>query len=49
MEEEACCLATLMMGVTDKGTVTALKKAGSGSLDPESLLEMMEVWFLFLH
>ncbi|KAK3610036.1 hypothetical protein CHS0354_032393 [Potamilus streckersoni] len=41
-KEEACCLARLMMGVTEKGTVTALKKEGSGSLDPSSVEEMME-------
>ena len=43
IDEEACCLARLMMAVTEKGTLTALKQAGSGSLDPESLLEMMQV------
>ena len=31
------------MGVTEKGTVTALKKEGSGSLDPTSIEDMMEV------
>ena len=32
-----------MVGVTAKGTITALKKEGSGSLDPESVYEMIEV------
>ncbi|KAL5022275.1 hypothetical protein ScPMuIL_001430 [Solemya velum] len=40
--EEACCLARLMIGVTEKGTITAMKKEGSGSLDPASVEDMME-------
>lgn len=40
--EEACSLARLIMGVTEKGTITALKKEGSGSLDPTSVEDMME-------
>ena len=31
------------MGVTSNGTVTAMKKEGSGSLDPESIFDMMQV------
>lgn len=31
------------MGVTEKGTVTGLRKEGSGSLDPASLEDMMQV------
>lgn len=31
------------MGITQTGLVTALKKEGSGSLDPESVFDMMEV------
>lgn len=41
-KEEACCLARLMLGVTDKGTVTAMKKEGSGSLDVSSVEDMLE-------
>ena len=36
----------LMMGVTAGGTITALKKEGPGSLDPESIFDMMEVGFV---
>ncbi|XP_077870179.1 exosome complex component RRP42-like, partial [Saccoglossus kowalevskii] len=43
MEEEACCLACLMVGVTAKGTICGVRKEGSGSLAPESVFEMMEV------
>ncbi|KAJ8303220.1 hypothetical protein KUTeg_019616 [Tegillarca granosa] len=42
-KEESCCLARLMMGVTQNGTITALKKEGSGSLDPTSVEDMIEV------
>ncbi|XP_070575089.1 exosome complex exonuclease RRP42-like [Ptychodera flava] len=42
MEEEACCLACLMVAVTPKGTFSGVRKEGSGSLDPESVFEMME-------
>lgn len=41
-KEEACCLARLMLGVTEKGTVTAMKKEGSGSLDVSSVEDMLE-------
>ncbi|XP_071091631.1 exosome complex component RRP42-like [Haliotis cracherodii] len=41
-KEEACSLARLLMGVTEKGSITALKKEGCGSLDPESVFDMME-------
>ncbi|OWF55143.1 exosome complex component RRP42-like [Mizuhopecten yessoensis] len=41
-KEECCTLARLIMGVTEKGTITALKKEGSGSLDPTSIEDMME-------
>jgi hypothetical protein len=39
------CLAfcRLTMGVTERGTVTGLRKEGSGSLDPASLEDMMQV------
>lgn len=42
LEEEACSLASLLVSVTSKGTLTSIKKVGRGSLDPESIFEMME-------
>ncbi|KAK2090988.1 Exosome complex component RRP42 [Saguinus oedipus] len=47
LQEEACSLASLLVSVTSKGVVTCLRKVGKGSLDPESIFEMMEVrpWF----
>lgn len=36
-----------MLGVTDKGTVTAMKKEGSGSLDASSVEDMLEVGVIF--
>lgn len=41
-EEEACTLARLLMGVTSTGAVTTLRKEGSGSLDPDSIFDMLE-------
>ncbi|CAL1537140.1 unnamed protein product [Lymnaea stagnalis] len=41
-KEEVCSLARLMLGITEKGTVTAMKKEGSGSLDTDSISEMIE-------
>lgn len=41
-KEEACCLARLMLGVTEKGSETAMKKEGSGSLDVSSVEDMLE-------
>ena len=32
-----------MLGVTEKGSVTAMKKEGSGSLDVSSVEDMLEV------
>ena len=31
------------MGVTESGHIAALRKGGSGSLDPDSMTDMMEV------
>lgn len=45
LEEEACSLASLLVSVTSKGTLTSIKKVGRGSLDPESIFEMMGVSF----
>ncbi|NXK87541.1 EXOS7 protein, partial [Formicarius rufipectus] len=42
LQEEACSLASLLISVTSKGTLTSVKKVGKGSLDPESIFEMME-------
>ncbi|XP_068261001.1 exosome complex component RRP42 isoform X1 [Nyctibius grandis] len=41
-QEEACSLASLLISVTSKGALTSMKKMGRGSLDPESIFEMME-------
>lgn len=43
LQEEACSLASLLVSVTSKGALTSVKKMGKGSLDPESIFEMMEV------
>ncbi|XP_021516861.1 exosome complex component RRP42 isoform X2 [Meriones unguiculatus] len=42
LQEEACSLASLLVSVTSKGVVTCVRKVGKGSLDPESIFEMME-------
>ena len=42
-KEEACCLARLMVAVTASGSITAMVKEGQGSLDPDSVTEMMQV------
>uniref|UniRef100_A0A8B9VL00 Exoribonuclease phosphorolytic domain-containing protein n=1 Tax=Anas zonorhyncha TaxID=75864 RepID=A0A8B9VL00_9AVES len=42
LQEEACSLASLLIAVTSKGALTCMKKIGKGSLDPESIFEMME-------
>ncbi|XP_005348215.1 exosome complex component RRP42 isoform X1 [Microtus ochrogaster] len=42
LQEEACSLASLLVSVTSRGVVTCLRKVGKGSLDPESIFEMME-------
>ena len=36
-------MASLLVSVTSKGVVTCMRKVGKGSLDPESIFEMMEV------
>lgn len=43
LQEEACSLASLLVSVTSTGVVTCMRKVGKGSLDPESIFEMMEV------
>ncbi|KAJ0054816.1 hypothetical protein NL108_005325, partial [Boleophthalmus pectinirostris] len=42
LQEKACSVASLLIAVTQKGTVTCLRKVGGGSLDPESVFEMTE-------
>ncbi|XP_004835117.1 exosome complex component RRP42 [Heterocephalus glaber] len=42
LQEEACSLASLLVAVTSSGVVTCMRKVGKGSLDPESIFEMME-------
>ncbi|XP_076806094.1 exosome complex exonuclease RRP42-like [Clavelina lepadiformis] len=41
-EEECCCSASLVMGVTRRGHTVGVRKMGGGSLDPESLTEMID-------
>ncbi|XP_005999056.1 exosome complex component RRP42 [Latimeria chalumnae] len=41
-QEEACSRASLLISVTSKGTMTCFRKLGGGSLDPESIFEMIE-------
>lgn len=36
-------MASLLISVTHKGTVTCVRKFGGGSLDPDSIFEMTEV------
>ncbi|XP_077971524.1 exosome complex component RRP42-like [Styela clava] len=42
-EEEACCLASVILSIMKDGRCTALRKDGSGSLDPQSISEMLDV------
>uniref|UniRef100_A0A8C4NEU0 Ribosomal RNA-processing protein 42 n=1 Tax=Eptatretus burgeri TaxID=7764 RepID=A0A8C4NEU0_EPTBU len=42
-EEEACCLAKLLLALRSDGTLTAFLKEGTSSLDPESIFEMVQV------
>uniref|UniRef100_A0A8C2H4X7 Exosome component 7 n=1 Tax=Cyprinus carpio TaxID=7962 RepID=A0A8C2H4X7_CYPCA len=43
LQEKACSVASLLISVTHRGTVTCVRKMGGGSLDPESIFEMTEV------
>jgi len=40
MEEEACSLARVLMGVRRDGSVSHVRKTGGGALDPKSVVEM---------
>ncbi|XP_061839396.1 exosome complex component RRP42 [Nerophis lumbriciformis] len=42
LQEKACSVASLIISVTNKGTVTCVRKMGGGSLDPESIFEMTQ-------
>ncbi|KAE8597019.1 hypothetical protein XENTR_v10016324 [Xenopus tropicalis] len=42
LQEEACSVASLLIAVTSKGILTCMRKIGKGSLDPESIFEMIE-------
>ncbi|KAF5908054.1 exosome complex component RRP42, partial [Clarias magur] len=42
LQEKACSVASLLISVTQKGTVTCVRKLGGGSLDPDSIFEMTE-------
>ncbi|XP_048085755.1 exosome complex component RRP42 isoform X2 [Alosa alosa] len=42
LQEKACSVASLLISVTHRGTVTCVRKVGGGSLDPESIFEMTE-------
>uniref|UniRef100_A0A8C4XBE5 Exosome component 7 n=1 Tax=Erpetoichthys calabaricus TaxID=27687 RepID=A0A8C4XBE5_ERPCA len=42
LQEKACSVASLLVSVTSKGTITCVRKIGGGSLDPESIYEMIE-------
>ncbi|XP_060799152.1 exosome complex component RRP42 [Neoarius graeffei] len=42
LQEKSCSVASLLISVTHKGTVTCVRKFGGGSLDPDSIFEMTE-------
>ena len=42
MEEESCSMARLILGVTSQGHVTGMIKDGHGSLDPDSIADMID-------
>uniref|UniRef100_S4RYT0 Exosome component 7 n=1 Tax=Petromyzon marinus TaxID=7757 RepID=S4RYT0_PETMA len=42
LEETCCCRASLMVSVTAAGAITGLRKAGPGSLHPDSVCHMIE-------
>uniref|UniRef100_A0AAY4BRY7 Exosome component 7 n=1 Tax=Denticeps clupeoides TaxID=299321 RepID=A0AAY4BRY7_9TELE len=47
LQEKACSVASLLIATTHRGTVTCVRKFGGGSLDPESIFEMIEVVLCF--
>nr|CAB3244005.1 exosome complex component RRP42-like [Phallusia mammillata] len=42
VEEESCCSASVVMGVTRRGRILGVRKQCGGSLNPETLVEMLE-------
>lgn len=42
-EEETCALSSLVVGVTKAGNLCLVRQEGRGSIDPESLKEMIEL------
>jgi exosome complex RNA-binding protein Rrp42 (RNase PH superfamily) len=44
MDEEACMMASVMVGVNKHGNICCVQKGGMGGVDPSSLYEMIEVW-----
>ncbi|XP_076850138.1 exosome complex component RRP42 isoform X2 [Brachyhypopomus gauderio] len=42
LQEKACSAASLLVALTPRGAVTCVRKLGPGSLDPDSIFEMME-------
>ena len=42
IEEESCCTASLVIGITRRGHAVGVRKLGNGSLDPESINEMID-------
>eukprot|EP00124_Ichthyophonus_hoferi_P005030 Ihof_evm2s646 gene=Ihof_evmTU2s646 len=42
MEEEACMMARLMVGVNREGNICLVQKGGFGAVDPGALYEMLE-------
>lgn len=43
LQEEACCLAQLLVSVNGNNNICAMQKVGPGALDPDSIFEMIEV------
>jgi len=43
VEEEMCTATSMALGVTNRGHVLGSRKQGVGSLDPETLQEMIQV------
>ncbi|XP_076322425.1 exosome complex exonuclease RRP42-like [Tachypleus tridentatus] len=41
-EEQACSIGHLSVAITESGSLTAVRKTGSGSLHPESILDVLE-------
>lgn len=42
LQEEACCLAQLLVSVNGDKNICAMQKVGPGALDPDSIFEMIE-------